>query len=109
MELQAKVNLLSNSTNNVKALASITIDNCFVVTGIRVIETQNGLFSAMPSRKTSNGEYKDICFPITADARAIINDEILKAYYEKIGQNENDIPEDNFNNDYGFSDSDLPF
>lgn len=108
MDIKAKVNLLSNSTNNVKALASITIENCFVVTGIRIIESQKGLFSAMPSRKTQEGEYKDICFPITADARAAINDEILKAYYEKLGSN---APEETptANNDFGFSDDDLPF
>lgn len=112
MQIEAKVNLLSNSQNNVKALASITIEDCFVVTGIRIIESSNGsFFSAMPSRKTVNGDYKDICFPITAEARAAINDEILKAYYEKVGQSQDNVQENNFNNDfdYGFSDSDLPF
>lgn len=99
--LKVKINLLSSS-NNVKALASITINECFVVTGIRIIETQNGFFSAMPSRKTANGEYKDICFPITAEARAAINDEILKAYYEKLSEN---VPEPAPT----FDDSDLPF
>ena len=41
----------------------------------------------MPQRKTANGEYKDICFPITADARAEIQSAILKAYYEKTDNN----------------------
>lgn len=109
MKLEAKVNLLSNSTNNIKALASITIENCFVVTGIRIIETQKGFFSAMPSRKNANGEYKDICFPITAEARAAINDEILKAYYEKLRQSQNNVQENNINNDYGFNNDELPF
>lgn len=104
MNVEAKITLLADSTNSVKALASITIEKCFVVTGIRVIETQKGLFSAMPSRKTPNGDYKDICFPITAEARAVINDEILKAYYEKVGQQEsNNKP---VADDFG---SDLPF
>lgn len=105
MKLEAKVNILANSTNNVKAMASITLENCFVVTGIRVIESQKGFFVAMPNRKTPNGEYKDICFPITADLRAAINDEVLKVYYEKLGQ----IQENNINNNYDFSSSDLPF
>ena len=108
MQIEAKVNLLADSSNRVKALANITIENCFVVTGIRIVESTNGIFfSAMPSRKTANGDFKDICFPITAECRAAINDAILKAYYEKLGQNETSVPENN-NNDYGFND-DLPF
>lgn len=109
MQLEARVNLLSNSTNNIKALASITIENCFVVTGIRIIETQKGFFCAMPSRKNANGEYKDICFPITAEARAAINDEILKVFYEKLSENRPETCNNNINNDYGFNDDELPF
>lgn len=63
-----------------KGLASITIEGCFVVTGIRIVEGKNGLFIAMPNRKTVNGEYKDICFPVTAEARAGIQDAILTEY-----------------------------
>lgn len=106
MDIQAKVNLLVNSTNNVKAMASITIDNAFVVTGIKIVESQNGLFTAMPSRKTASGEYKDICFPITAEARAEIQNEVLKAYEEKLNGNTDNIEYQN-SNDY--SDMDLPF
>lgn len=109
MQLEARVNLLSNSTNNIKALASITIENCFVVTGIRIIETQKGFFCAMPSRKNANGEYKDICFPITAEARAAINDEILKVFYEKLSENRPETCNNNINNDYGFNDDELLF
>lgn len=106
MNIQAKVNLLSNSTNNVKAMASITIDDCFVVTGIKVIESVKGVFTAMPQRKTANGEYKDICFPVTADARAEIQNEILKAYEEKLNGSTSDFEYQNNNN---YSDLDLPF
>ena len=110
LNLKVKVNLLSNSTNNVKALASITFDECFAVTGIRIVEGQKGLFTAMPSRKTANGEYKDICFPTTAEARASIQDEILKAYYEKLGDS---IPEHNDAWEVpaasNYDDDDLPF
>lgn len=107
MDIQAKVSLLVNSTNNVKAMASITIDNAFVITGIKIIEGVNGMFTSMPQRKTANGEYKDICFPITADARAEMQNEILKAYEEKLGGNTNDVPE--YQNSNDFSDLDLPF
>lgn len=108
MKVEAKVYFLEGSTNNVKALASITIEDSFVVTGIRVIESQNGLFCAMPSRKNANGEYKDVCFPITAEARSIITDEILKVYYEKLGNNE--PAQTPVNNDTSeIDDLDLPF
>ena len=63
-----------------KAIASITFDDAFVVREIRVIEGQNGLFVAMPSRKTPTGEFKDIAHPINADARQLIQNAILEEY-----------------------------
>ena len=69
-----------NSDGNMKAIASITIDDAFVVRDIRVIEGQNGLFVAMPSRKTPEGEFRDIAHPITSEARELIQGAILKEY-----------------------------
>lgn len=69
-----------NSDGKMKAIASITIDDSFVVRDIRVIEGQNGLFVAMPSRKTPDGEFRDIAHPITQEAREIIQTAILKEY-----------------------------
>ena len=63
-----------------KAIVSITFDNEFVVHDIKVIEGQNGLFIAMPSRKTQDGEFKDIAHPINTDTREKIQLAILKAY-----------------------------
>ena len=63
-----------------KAIVSITFDNEFVVHDIKVIEGQNGLFIAMPSRKTPDGEFKDIAHPINTDTREKIQSSILKAY-----------------------------
>ncbi|WP_294388598.1 septation regulator SpoVG [uncultured Clostridium sp.] len=63
-----------------KAIVSITFDNEFVVHDIKVIEGQNGLFIAMPSRKTPDGEFKDIAHPINTDTREKIQTSILKAY-----------------------------
>jgi len=65
-----------------KAIISITIDNEFVVHDIKVIEGQNGLFIAMPSRKTPDGEFKDIAHPINTDTREKIQSLILEAYAE---------------------------
>ena len=69
-----------NSDGKMKAIASITIDDAFVVRDIRVIEGQNGLFVAMPSRKTPEGEFRDIAHPITSEARELIQSAILKEY-----------------------------
>ena len=63
-----------------KAIVSITFDNEFVVHDIKVIEGQNVLFIAMPSRKTPDGEFKDIAHPINTDTREKIQESILKAY-----------------------------
>ena len=67
---------------NMKAIVSVTFDNEFVVHDIKVIEGQNGLFIAMPSRKTPDGEFKDIAHPINTDTREKIQNSILKAYEE---------------------------
>ena len=67
----------------VKGIASITIDDSFVVHDIKIIETQSGLFAAMPSKKTPTGEFKDIAHPINAEAREIIQKAVLNEY-EKI-------------------------
>ena len=65
-----------------KAIVSVTFDNEIVVHDIKVIEGQNGLFIAMPSRKTPDGEFKDIAHPINTDTREKIQNSILKAYEE---------------------------
>ena len=65
-----------------KAVVSITIDDEFVVHDIKVIEGQNGLFIAMPSRKTPDGEFKDIAHPINTETREKIQNAILAAYEE---------------------------
>ena len=69
-----------NSENRMKAVASVTFDNEFVIHDIKVIESQNGLFMAMPSKKTPNGEFKDIAHPINKETREKIQTAILEAY-----------------------------
>ncbi len=68
--------------NKMKAVASVTFDDMFVVHDIKVIDGQNGLFIAMPSRRTNDGEFRDIAHPINSEARAILSDKILGAYHE---------------------------
>ena len=63
-----------------RAVASITFDDMFVVHDIKIIEGQSGLFIAMPSKKMPNGEYKDVAHPLNSQAREKIQAEILAAY-----------------------------
>ena len=65
---------------NMKAVVSITIDDEFVIHDIKVIEGEKGMFIAMPSRKASDGEYKDIAHPINSATRRKIQDIILEKY-----------------------------
>lgn len=73
-----------------KAIVSVTFDNEFVVHDIKVIDGQNGLFIAMPSRKTPDGEFKDIAHPINTQTREKLQAAIL-AEYEKV----KNMPEEN--------------
>ena len=66
-----------------KAIVSVTFDDEFVVHDIKIIEGQNGLFIAMPSRKMADGEFRDIAHPINAETRRKIQDAILEEY-EKV-------------------------
>jgi stage V sporulation protein G len=65
-----------------RAVVSITIDNEFVIHDIKVIEGDKGLFIAMPSRKSADGEYRDIAHPINSDTRTKIQELILQKYSE---------------------------
>ena len=69
-----------------KAIVSVTFDNEFVVHDIKVIEGQNGLFIAMPSRKSPDGEFKDIAHPINTDTREKIQGSILDAYEKALNE-----------------------
>ena len=69
-----------------KAIVSVTFDNEFVVHDIKVIEGQNGLFIAMPSRKTPDGEFKDIAHPIHTETRERIQGAILEAYEKAVSE-----------------------
>ena len=67
-----------------KAVVSITIDEEFVIHNIKIIEGEKGMFIAMPSRKTAEGEYKDIAHPIKSSTRELIQNLILQKYNEEL-------------------------
>jgi len=63
-----------------KAIVSVTLDDMFVIHDVKVVEGNNGLFVAMPSRKMPDGEFRDIAHPINSSAREIIQSAVLRAY-----------------------------
>ena len=75
---------LVGKEGKMKAVASITIDNVFVIHDIKIIEGDKGLFIAMPSRKTQDGEYRDIAHPINQETRANLQSLILSKYMEEV-------------------------
>lgn len=79
-----RIRLVNREDNKLKAVASITIEDCFVVHDIKVIESADGAFIAMPSRKTNDGEYKDIAHPLNTETRELIRKAILTAYYDEL-------------------------
>lgn len=73
-----------NLEGKMKAIVSVTFDQAFVVHDIKVIEAQDKLFVAMPSRKTPEGEYKDVAHPIHARMRESLQEAILEKYKQEL-------------------------
>lgn len=74
------VRKIEKEGSRMKGIASVLIDDSFAVHDIRIIEGDNGLFIAMPSRKTATGGYRDIAHPINPEVRAMFEDAIFEAY-----------------------------
>lgn len=104
-----RIRLMRYDDNKVKAFASITIDDCFVVTGLKIIDSRNGLFVAMPTdekraadqeahRPTKPGEKRkrfDLAFPTNNDTRLMIQDAVLDAYEEALDGDSQNVPQQN--------------
>ena len=77
------VRKIEKENSRMRGIASVLLDDAFAVHDIRIIEGDNGLFIAMPSRKTATGDYRDIAHPVNQETRAML-EEAIKAEYEKI-------------------------
>ena len=85
---------LNDSNSKTVALATVTIADCLVITGMKIVSGKKGMFVSMPQRKLSkpdkNGnEYADIFFPVTHDFREELNNAVLDAYDEKVDEEKN--------------------
>ena len=82
MKLEARISAIV-ADDKLKAYASVCIDDSFLIKGIKVVDGIHGRFVAMPSRKTGDGEYKDIAHPIKTETREELISVILKAFEEE--------------------------
>lgn len=80
---EVRVRLIKKDEGKLKAVASVTIDDCFVVHDVKIIEGSEGCFIAMPSKKTPDGEYKDIVHPLNTETMEMLGKRVL-AEYEKV-------------------------
>ena len=83
-----RVRIVNNGNEKLKAVASITIDDELVVHDIKVISGKDGYFLSMPSRKTNEGEFKDIVHPIKTEVREMLKEKILAAYEKSLASAE---------------------
>ena len=81
-----RVRLVNKEDSKLKAVASITIDDCFVVHDIKVVQGAESLFISMPSKKTADGQHKDIAHPINTETREAIKDAVLEAYNKALAE-----------------------
>ena len=75
-----RIKKYDNTDTKIKAVASVTIDESFVVHDIKVIDSVNGLFITMPSKKGADGAYRDVAHPINSETRKLIQDAVLTEY-----------------------------
>lgn len=73
-----------NTEGRMKAIVSITLDDEFVIHDVRIVDGNNGLFVAMPSRKTPEGEFRDIAHPINSETRERLQSAVLEAYERQV-------------------------
>lgn len=83
-----RIRIVKKDDNKLKAVASLTIDDCFAVHDIKVIEGNQGLFVAMPSRKTPEGSFKDIVHPLDTGTREEITKLVLAEYDKVLAEGE---------------------
>jgi stage V sporulation protein G len=86
----SEIKITLRDDNKLKGFASITLDNCFVVRGLKIIEGASGLFIAMPSRKRRDGTFQDIAHPINMSTREWLENSVIAAYKQELQRVESD-------------------
>ena len=76
------VRKVEKENSRMRGIATVIVDDCFAIHGIRIIEKNEGLLVAMPNRKTNDGAFHDTAHPITAECRKMFEDAVIKKYNE---------------------------
>lgn len=84
ISVKARAYPIAEPKGKTLAYASVNIGDIFAVNGIRVMDGEKGIFAAMPSAKDRNGEYRDVCFPVTKELRQEINRVVMEAYEQAL-------------------------
>lgn len=87
MKIDVKISSI-RPEGNIRAYASVNLNDCFAIRNVKVMDSTKGLFIAMPSYKSGNGEFKDICFPITKEFREQLNNAVIDAYRQALTQSQ---------------------
>lgn len=87
MKIDVKIGSI-HPEGNVRAYASVNLNDCFAIRNVKIVDSTKGLFIAMPSYKAGNGEYKDICFPVTKEFREQLSEAVINAYQQALIQNQ---------------------
>lgn len=97
--IEAQVYPLKEPRNNTLAMASLTIGGCFAVRGVKVVQGRNGPFVSMPQAKDGQGNYQDVCFPISKEVREQVSKLVLDKYNAQLNksQPQNAAPQRNPN------------
>ena len=80
----SEVKVFPVNEDRLKAYVSITIDECFVVRDLKIIQGTSGLFVAMPSKKRKDGQFRDVAHPLNQETRALIEDAVFAAYESEL-------------------------
>jgi len=100
-----EIRVYPRDEEKLKAFVTVTFDSAFVVRNLKVIQAKDGLFVAMPSRKMSDGSHKDIAHPINNETRKKIENRVLAAYKQKMGETEPDKKSVPSRTDFGGADT----
>jgi stage V sporulation protein G len=103
----SEIRITLRDDNKLKGFASITLENAFVIRGLKIIEGSSGLFIAMPSRKRKDGTFQDIAHPINMSTREWMENQVIAAYRQEIQRVEKgEIPPPSRHSDYDDDDHD---
>lgn len=84
MKFKAEIKKIINDGTNLKATASLILDDGFLIKRVRVVDGEKGMFISMPSRRTVKGEFMELCFPMSKELRLEMTDVVLRAYREAV-------------------------